>query len=122
MFEGRGSVGDIASLTAINPLQKLLEISFSSEDGYRRGLRWLSIFASSGVDIPVSAFFQFAVAAERFHANLEDCLVLTKAGLFAAWLRAIGRQDLQVMVGILHDHISMDVVSKHWLRESSEDA
>lgn len=103
-------------------MQKLLEISFSSGDGYRQGLRWLCIFASSGVDIPASAFLQFAASAGRFHADLEDCAILAKAGLYAAWLRSIGRQDLQVMVGMLHEHLSSDIVSKIWSRDTSADA
>ena len=122
MFDGRTSVGDAASLANVNPMQNLMEISFGSADGYRQGLRWLCIFASSGVDIPVSVFFQFAASASRYDADLADCMILVQAGLYPAWLRSIGRQDLQAMVGMLHEHLSSDIVSKIWAKETVADA
>ena len=118
MFDGRNSAGDLAAIANINPLQNLMEISFASRNGYRRGLRWLCIFASSGVDIPVSAFFQFAAFVGKFQADLEDCLLLTKAVLYSAWLRSIGRQDLQAVLGMLHDYLSPMIVPKIWQDES----
>ncbi|KIP09568.1 hypothetical protein PHLGIDRAFT_67270 [Phlebiopsis gigantea 11061_1 CR5-6] len=122
VFEGRASVGDSASLVNVNPMQKLMEISFSNRNGYRQGLRWLCIFASSGVDIPVSAFFQFAASVGRYRADLEDCMILVRAGLYSAWLRSIGRQELQAMIGMLQEHLSSDIVTKIWENEAAADA
>ena len=120
VFDGRNSMGDLAGLTNINPLESLMTVSFGSRDGYRRGLRWLCIFASSGVDIPIPLFFQFANEAKRFRADLDDCLVLIKASLFAAWLRSIGRQELQTIAGMLHEHLSSELMSKLWSGESGD--
>lgn len=115
-------MGELAAIANVNPLHKLMDISFSSMDGYRRGLRWLCIFASSGVDIPVSAFYQFAASAGRFRADLEDCSILVKAGLYSAWLRSIGRQELQGMVGLLHEHLAATIVASLESKGSSLDA
>lgn len=117
VFEGRSSVADIAGLANVNPLQKLVEIAFANREGYRRALRWLCIFAASGVEIPIAIFGQFAASASTFQVGLEDCLVLIKAALYAAWLRPIGRQDLQVVAAILHAYTASDLVEKIAVKE-----
>ena len=113
-------MGDLAGLANVNPLQSLMTVSFGSRDGYQRGLRWLCIFASSGVDIPLPLFYQFAGEAPRFRATLDDCLVLARACLYAAWLRSIGRQELQAVAGILHEYLAQDLVSRLWSGESND--
>lgn len=101
---------DPAALINVNPLQKLMRIAQSSPDGFRRGLAWLSLFACSGVDIPLSVFEDLAAATSKFKATLQDCTVLVKACLYSAWLRSIGRQDLQATVAALLAYLEPQIL------------
>lgn len=106
----RVSMGDLSVLSNINPLQKLMQVALSSIEGFRRGLAWLSLFACSGVDIPLSVFQDLATVSSRFQAGLQDCATLVKACLYSAWLRSIGRQDLQVTIALLFTHLQPEIL------------
>lgn len=111
-------MGDVAAFTNISPLQKLTHIAHSSAEGFRRGLEWLSLFACSGVDIPLSTFQELASEAWRFQASLTDCITLVKACLYSSWLRSIGRQDLQATIATLLVYLEPEILSNIRLREN----
>lgn len=110
MIDARSTMGDLSSLTNINPLQAMMNIATTTRSGYQRGLRWLCLFASSGVDIPVPIFIQFAMLTKKFKADLKDCSLLVEAALSASWLRSVGRLDLQNMIGLLHVYLSNEIL------------
>lgn len=114
-------MGDLSVLGNINPLQKLITIAFANAEGFRRGLSWLCLFASSGVDIPLGTFLDFATKATRFQMNLKECTTLITAALYSTWLRSIGRHELQAMVATLLTHLELQIVQNVQSGEAFED-
>lgn len=110
-------MGDLSALSSINPLRKLVAVAFASPEGFRQGLSWIGLFAFSGVDIPLSTFLDFATKGSRFKMNLQDCTMLVKAALYSAWLRSIGRQDMQATVATLLMHMESQLVQNLQSRE-----
>ncbi|KAJ3559109.1 hypothetical protein NM688_g537 [Phlebia brevispora] len=97
VLDSRFTMGDLSSLANINPLQVMTNLATTTKSGYERGLHWLNLFATSGVDIPIPIFMQFAV--------------LANAALAAAYLRPIGRLDLQPMISLLHTYLSQQILN-----------
>lgn len=87
----------------LDPWRVVTGIASHDYDGLKRGLDWLSIFASSGVDIPVTTFLQMSALARDLNATFEDHLKLAEAAFMAIWIKSLGRQDLQKMISDLHD-------------------
>ena len=104
-------MGDLSSLANVNPLQAMLNIATTSKSGYQRGLRWISLFALSGVDIPITIWIQFATLASKFRVDLRDCSLLVNAALYSSWLRPTGRLELQTMISMLHAHLSAEIIN-----------
>ena len=71
-------------------------------DGLRKALNWLCIFAASGVEIPVATFLQVSNYARDFNATFEDDTRLCEAILLSAWMKSLGRQDLQKVIVDVH--------------------
>lgn len=111
IVDSRLTMTDPAALINVNPLHKLMRIAQSSANGFRSGLAWLSLFACSGVDIPLSIFQDLASATSKFKATLQDCTVLIKACLYSTWLRSIGRQDLQATVAVLLEYLEPQILN-----------
>ncbi|KAI0093920.1 hypothetical protein BDY19DRAFT_989447 [Irpex rosettiformis] len=108
--DSRLTMGDLSTLGNVNPLQKLISIAFRSAEGFPRGISWLCLFTSSGVDVPLSTFVDFATKAARFRIDLEGCTTLVKAALYASWLRSIGRHEMQAMVATLLTHLELQMI------------
>lgn len=91
----------------------------ASKEGFDRGLHWLCLFVSSGVDVPVSAFMQCANLVTHFQASLDQCLLLAKACLWSCFMKPLGRQELQTMIASLHSYLANwiinDLKSRHSL-------
>ncbi|KAI0054105.1 hypothetical protein FA95DRAFT_1480391 [Auriscalpium vulgare] len=107
---------DSAGVLNMDPWNIVLRTASSSEEGLRKGLRWLSLFARSGVDIPVAMFQRFAALTGRFKLTLCDTVVLLEAAFSSTWLKSLGRQDLIATIGSLHLRLSGEVlsnISKH---------
>ena len=108
---GRGSVTlenstlanvDVGGLTAIDPWNILFQVASESREGLQTGLRWLCIFARSGVEIPVSRFEQMFGLVQRSDLSWRDLTLLIDALFCATWLRSLGRQELQTTVSNIH--------------------
>lgn len=94
----------------IDPWRVIMKVASQDEEGLSRSLRWLCLLAQSGIDIPVAIYLQFSTLAEQFDASLTDSALLAKCGLFSAWQKGIGRQDLQKMFSALHVRLMSQVV------------
>lgn len=90
----------------------------ASKDGFERGLHWLCLFISSGVDVPVFAFMQYASLATQFQASLDQCSILAKATLWACFLKSLGRQELQTMITSLHSYLAPQIIDGLRSRQS----
>ncbi|KAI0703614.1 hypothetical protein BC835DRAFT_1483812 [Cytidiella melzeri] len=116
--DSRFTMVDLSAFSNVNPLQKLMSVAFASSEGFRTGLSWLCLFASSGVDIPLKTYLDFAVKGSRFHMDLQDCTMLVKAALYSCWLRSIGRHEMQAMIATLFTQMELQVVQNLQSREA----
>ena len=105
-------MGDLSSLANVNPLQVMTNLATTTKSGYQRGLNWLNLFTSSGVDVPVPIFMQFASLTSKFKPSLSDCSILVDAALAACYLRPIGRLELQPIIGLLHEYLSSVILDR----------
>ncbi|THH33844.1 hypothetical protein EUX98_g253 [Antrodiella citrinella] len=109
MVDPRMTMQDLSVLADANPLRDLLDTAKASADGFAKGLHWLCLFVSSGVEIPISLFREYASLAHRFKSDLETCSLLVKATLWSCWMRSIGRQDLQGVIASVHTLLSSEI-------------
>ncbi|KAF7793229.1 hypothetical protein EIP86_004339 [Pleurotus ostreatoroseus] len=112
VLDARFSMGDLSSLANVNPLQVMTNLATTTKSGYQRGLNWLNLFTSSGVDVPVPIFMQFASLTSKFKPSLADCSILVDAALAACYLRPIGRLELQPIIGLLHEYLSSVILDR----------
>ena len=89
--------------TFLDPWRAVINVASENYEGLKKSLGWITLFASSGVDIPVNTFLQLSAMLRDFKASFEDHLSLAKAALAATWLKSMGRQDLQRMIADFHD-------------------
>ena len=101
---------DVGGLAAIDPWKILFRVASESEEGLRAGLRWLCIFARSGVEVPVSKFEQMLALVLRFDSSWEDSKLFIDALFCATWLRSLGRQELQTTVSNIHVSVYLRVL------------
>ncbi|KAG1753463.1 hypothetical protein EDB19DRAFT_1903124 [Suillus lakei] len=64
-------------------------------------LRWLRLFARSGVDINVPIFAEYTELSRKGLVTLKQASVFAEATLLSAWTRSMGRQDLQKLVSAM---------------------
>jgi hypothetical protein len=111
------SAADNGRSAAVDPWRVVVELAQRSKEGLKTTLQWLCLFATSGVDIPVSTFMLFSSSADLFDICLTDSLPLVEAALRATWLKSMGRQQLQAMFSSLHSRLSFEVL--HCLQTKS---
>lgn len=112
------SSGDLSSSTSdkprvplIDPIRAILSLATQSEDGLSRSLLYLSMLAKSGVNIPTSFFVQFSNLVDLSGPNsLNNANTLLEAILLSLWQTAIGRQELQSLIAMLHSRLANQVL------------
>ncbi|KAI6005919.1 hypothetical protein EDD15DRAFT_2384583 [Pisolithus albus] len=67
--------------------------------GFTSGLMWLRLFARSGVDIDTSTITKYSSIIFSRNPSLDQASIFMDAVLITTWLRSVGRQDLQPVVG-----------------------
>ncbi|KAG2034905.1 hypothetical protein BDR03DRAFT_900655 [Suillus americanus] len=92
----------------------------AKENGLLDSLRWLRLFARSGVDIDFPIFIEYSELSRRGLVTLKQASVFAEATLLSVWTRSMGRQDLQKLISIMI--ASLQPVIKSALRSSSDDA
>ena len=88
------------------------DIASQNYEGLKRILNWLCVFASSGVDIPVSTFLKISLLALEMNASFEDQSKLADAAFMSIWIRSLGRQGLYQLISDLHDRNVAFVIEK----------
>ncbi|KAF8654221.1 hypothetical protein AX16_003745 [Volvariella volvacea WC 439] len=101
-----GSQPDTLNHTFVDPWRVVMASANKSREGLSRSLRWLRVFAGSGVEIPDSTLLRFANLVVRFNSPLEDASALVRAALSSLWLKSLGRQGLQRFFSILHSYLA----------------
>lgn len=107
---------DASDLASADPLRVLVDTAIQNKGLFKQCLEWLCLFVRSGVDIAVAIFMQFASLIKRYNASFDECSLLIKASLWSAWLKSMGRQDLQAVVSSVHSYIERDVTERLRLR------
>lgn len=96
--------------TVMDPWRAVINVASENYDGLKKSLCWITLFASSGVDIPVTTFLQLSAMLRDFKASFEDHTALAEAALAATWLKSMGRQDLQRMIADFHDRNAAHII------------
>ena len=113
------TAADVKTVTTPDPWRVLLGLATQTSEGLSRSLHGLCVFARSGVDIAVPIFFQFSSAISGFGGpSLADSLLLVEAVYCSAYLKSIGRQELQGMLSSLHFRLAPHVL--HCLRTRND--
>ncbi|OAX44683.1 hypothetical protein K503DRAFT_196614 [Rhizopogon vinicolor AM-OR11-026] len=83
-------------------------------------LRWLRLFARSGVDIDVPVFAEYSELSRRGLVTLKQGSVFAEVALLSTWTRSMGRQDLQKSVSTMF--ASLEPAIQNALRSSGDNA
>ncbi|KAG1782540.1 hypothetical protein EV702DRAFT_387062 [Suillus placidus] len=92
----------------------------AKENGLLDSLRWLRLFARSGVDINVPIFAEYSELSQKGLVTLKQASVFAEATLLSVWTRSMGRQDLQKLISTMI--ASLQSAIKSALRSSSDNA
>ena len=105
------STSDKPRVPLIDPLQAILSLATQSSDGLSRSLLCLSMLAKSGINIPTAFFVQISNLIDFNGPNsLNNANILLNAILLSLWQTAIGRQDLQSLIAMLHSRLANQVL------------
>lgn len=96
----------------MDPWRVVIDVASKGLEGLKQGLRWLCLFASSGVDIPIATFLQLSAMARDFDSSFEDQTMLCEAAFMATWTKSIGRYELQRLLLDLHVRNSKYVIEQ----------
>jgi len=101
---------DMGGLAIIDPWKIMFQVASESKEGLKAGLRWLCMFARSGIEIPVPRFEQMLGLIKRSGSLWEDFTLLIDALFCATWLRSLGRQELQTTISNIHTSVCPQVL------------
>lgn len=101
---------DAIGSAVVDSWRVVMKVASTDKEGWRRSLRWLCVFARSGVDIPVSTYMAFSSLGSKFEASLTDCVLLVDAALSSTWLKSMSRQELQAMISALHSRLAPEIL------------
>ncbi|KAH7871820.1 uncharacterized protein C8R40DRAFT_1256268 [Lentinula edodes] len=91
-------------------------------NGLTNSICWLSVVASSGVDVSVATYFHFANLVESFKLPVSSSLVFMNAIFKSVWLRHAGRQQMQKIISDLHFRLDSEIVQSLKKKEMCHDA
>ncbi|KAG2078289.1 hypothetical protein BDR04DRAFT_1131999 [Suillus decipiens] len=81
-------------------------------------LRWLRLFARSGVDINIPIFAEYSELSRKGLVTLKQASFFAEATLLSVWTRSTGRQDLQKSISTMI--VSIQPAIRSALRSSSD--
>ncbi|KAF8894642.1 hypothetical protein BD779DRAFT_1502197 [Infundibulicybe gibba] len=111
-----------ANMTNLDPWRAVISIATKSKSGLSRSLRWLCLFACSGVEIPDTTLARFSVLAYKWKTTLTDSLIFAKAVMYSVWLKSMGRSELQRIFATLHARHQPQIVAALRSTEGINDA
>ena len=115
-----GNRGDFLRQFNIDPWNVVKAVASKDGSGLSRALRWLCLFARSGVEIPVDVFEEFSFFAAAFQATLDDGLLFVEAALASSWLRSMGKEEIHTSSASWHRLLLREVL--HCLQTSLRSA
>ncbi|KAF5315600.1 hypothetical protein D9611_004713 [Ephemerocybe angulata] len=100
-----------ATAAKTDPFSTLTQVAQQSSGSLTQALDWLGMIARSGIDIPINVFNQFTTLVTGPNAILGQAHSLVHIITLCLWLRSIGRQFLQTLLGRIHTAIGPQIVS-----------
>ncbi|GAW10310.1 hypothetical protein LENED_012563 [Lentinula edodes] len=111
----------ISESSEFDPWHHILA-SAETFNGLTNSICWLSVVASSGVDVSVATYFHFANLVESFKLPVSSSLVFMNAIFKSVWLRHAGRQQMQKIISDLHFRLDSEIVQSLKKKEMCHDA
>lgn len=103
---------DSTVTSSLDPWRIVVAFASRNLHGLLQGLKWLCLFAKSGVEIPLSIYMKFSSLANEFSISVPDSLLLVEAALISSWLKSLGRQQLQTLFSDLHSRLGPDIIGR----------
>ncbi|RXW20753.1 hypothetical protein EST38_g5104 [Candolleomyces aberdarensis] len=94
-----------------NPFDVLVQVAGQSPSSLSQALEWLVMVARSGVEVPIQVFEQFLSLVTAPTGILLQAHSLVHAMTLCLWLRSLGRQNLQAILGRLHLSIDSSITA-----------
>ncbi|KAK0483676.1 hypothetical protein IW261DRAFT_1464504 [Armillaria novae-zelandiae] len=104
------TAGQDTSDAAIDPWRRVISVSAESKAGLLRSLRWIYVFARSGVDVPIQTYFHFITLMEKFQTTVVESLLFVKTVMSSTWQRPTSRFEIQDMFAKLHTRLMPEVL------------
>ncbi|KAK0197058.1 hypothetical protein F5146DRAFT_1099379 [Armillaria mellea] len=104
------TTGQDTSDAAIDPWRRVISVSTENKAGLLRSLRWIYVFARSGVDVPVQTYFHFITLMEKFQTTVTESLLFVKTVMSSTWQRPTSRFEIQDMFAKLHTRLMPEVL------------
>ncbi|PBK96908.1 hypothetical protein ARMGADRAFT_1010439 [Armillaria gallica] len=95
---------------AIDPWRRVISVSAENKAGLLRSLRWIFVFARSGVDVPIQTYFHFITLMEKFQTTVTESLLFVKTVMSSTWQRPTSRFEIQDMFAKLHTRLMPEVL------------
>ncbi|KAK0210802.1 hypothetical protein DFS33DRAFT_1251098 [Desarmillaria ectypa] len=104
------TVGRDGSDATIDPWRRVISVSAENKAGLLRSLRWIYVFARSGVDVPIQTYFHFTTLMEKFQTTVTESLSFVKTVMSSTWQRPTSRFEIQDMFAKLHTRLMPEVL------------
>ncbi|KAG7452502.1 uncharacterized protein BT62DRAFT_879722 [Guyanagaster necrorhizus] len=95
---------------AIDPWRRVISVSTENKAGLLRSLRWIHVFARSGIDVPIQTYFHFITLMEKFQTTVTESLLFVKTIMSSTWQRPTSRFEIQDMFAKLHTRLMPEVL------------
>ncbi|KAK0459777.1 uncharacterized protein EV420DRAFT_1620288 [Desarmillaria tabescens] len=104
------TAGQDSNDATIDPWRRVISVSTENKAGLLRSLRWIYVFARSGVDVPIQTYFHFTTLMEKFQTTVTESLLFVKTVMSSTWQRPTSRFEIQDMFGKLHTRLMPEVL------------
>ena len=104
-----------------DPWRIVVGVASSNDTNLRKATSWVSIFASSGVDIPITVFQRFSELLDTFNSPFKDVITLAESIFKTTWIKSIGRLELHALLSDLHVRCASHIMAAEQSRMSNDD-
>ncbi|KAF7976726.1 hypothetical protein HWV62_5909 [Athelia sp. TMB] len=110
MVDASFGPADAVGTAVADSWRMIMQVASSGKEGWSRSLKWLCLFARSGVDIPVATYRMFSSLASQHSATMEESALIVEAIFTSTWLKSLGRQELQSILSGLHARLCSEIL------------
>ena len=110
MVDASFGPADAVGTAVADSWRMIMQVASSGKEGWSRSLKWLCLFARSGVDIPVATYKVFSSLASKHSVTMEESALIVEAIFTSTWLKSLGRQELQSILSGLHARLYSEIL------------